>query len=313
MHRRFAAALDEALDRIAEIQRERRAEDAVERPRWPMLVLRTPKGWTGRRWSTGKPVEGTWRAHQVPLAEVRDNPAHLRQLEEWLRSYRPEELFDESGRLVAELRELAPAGRRRMSANPHANGGELLRDLVLPDFREYAVDVPQPGKGEAEATRVLGGYLRDVIDRNRDNFRLFGPDETASNRLDDVFSVTGRTWLAATESTDEGLSPDGRVMEILSEHLCQGWLEGYLLTGPTRALHQLRGVHPHRRLDVQPAREVAEDHAAHPVAPADRVAELPAQLARLAPGPQRLLPPGSGLHRPRREQEGRGHPGLPAA
>ena len=231
LHRRFAVALDEALDRIAEIRARARAEETVERPRWPMLVLRTPKGWTGPKVVDGRPVEGTWRSHQVPLAEVRDNPAHLRQLEEWLRSYRPEELFDEGGRLLPELRELAPVGRRRMSANPHANGGELLRDLVLPDFRAYAVEVPQPGKSMAEATRVLGGYLRDVIDRNRENFRLFGPDETASNRLDDVFSVTGRTWLAATDSTDEELSPEGRVMEVLSEHLCQGWLEGYLLTG----------------------------------------------------------------------------------
>ena len=231
LHRRFAVALDEALDRIAEIRARARAEETLERPRWPMLVLRTPKGWTGPKVVDGRPVEGTWRSHQVPLAEVRDNPAHLRQLEEWLRSYRPEELFDEGGRLLPELRELAPVGRRRMSANPHANGGELLRDLVLPDFRAYAVAVPQPGTSMAEATRVLGGYLRDVIDRNRENFRLFGPDETASNRLDDVFSVTGRTWLAATDSTDEDLSPEGRVMEVLSEHLCQGWLEGYLLTG----------------------------------------------------------------------------------
>ena len=231
VHRRLAVVLDEALDRIAEIRERAKSEDAVERPRWPMLVLRTPKGWTGPKTVDGVPVEGTWRAHQVPLAEVRENPAHLRQLEEWLHSYRPEELFDERGRLVAELRELAPTGRRRMSASPHANGGELLRDLVLPDFREYAVGVPQPGKSETEATRVLGGYLRDVIARNPRNFRLFGPDETASNRLDDVFSVTGRAWLAATEATDEGLTPDGRVMEVLSEHLCQGWLEGYLLTG----------------------------------------------------------------------------------
>ena len=231
VHRRLAVVLDEALDRIAEIRERAKSEDSVERPRWPMLVLRTPKGWTGPKTVDGVPVEGTWRAHQVPLAEVRENPAHLRQLEEWLHSYRPEELFDERGRLVAELRELAPTGRRRMSASPHANGGELLRDLVLPDFREYAVDVPQPGKSETEATRVLGGYLRDVIARNPRNFRLFGPDETASNRLDDVFSVTGRAWLAATEATDEGLTPDGRVMEVLSEHLCQGWLEGYLLTG----------------------------------------------------------------------------------
>jgi xylulose-5-phosphate/fructose-6-phosphate phosphoketolase len=231
VHRRFAAALDEALDRIAEIRARALAEDTVERPRWPMLVLQTPKGWTGPRTVDGKPVEGTWRSHQVPLAEVRTNPVHLRQLEEWLRSYQPEELFEESGSLVPELREFAPVGRRRMSANPHANGGELLRDLALPDLREYAVEVPKPGKSMAEATRVLGGYLRDVIDRNRETFRLFGPDETASNRLDDVFAVTGRTWLGATEPTDEGLSTEGRVMEVLSEHLCQGWLEGYLLTG----------------------------------------------------------------------------------
>jgi xylulose-5-phosphate/fructose-6-phosphate phosphoketolase len=167
----------------------------------------------------------------VPLAAVRDNADHLRQLEEWLRSYRPEELFDEDGRLVPELAALAPEGDRRMSANPHANGGELLRDLALPDFREYAVEVPKPGTTSSEATRVLGGCLRDVVAHNADSFRLFGPDETASNRLGDVFAVTGRTWQADTEPTDEGLSPDGRVMEILSEHLCQGWLEGYLLTG----------------------------------------------------------------------------------
>jgi xylulose-5-phosphate/fructose-6-phosphate phosphoketolase len=231
VHQRFAAALDRALDTIARIRREAREENVTGRPRWPMLVLRTPKGWTGPREVDGKPVEATWRSHQVPLAEVRDDPEHLRQLEAWLRSYRPEELFDEQGRVVPELRELAPAGRRRMSANPHANGGELLRDLVLPDFRDYAVDVTRPGTETAEATRVLGRYLRDVIERNPATFRLFGPDETASNRLGDVFDVTGRRWVAETLSTDEGLARDGRVMEILSEHLCQGWLEGYLLTG----------------------------------------------------------------------------------
>jgi xylulose-5-phosphate/fructose-6-phosphate phosphoketolase len=231
VHDRFAAALDRALDGIAGIQQAARERDEVERPRWPMLVLRTPKGWTGPREVDGVPVEGTWRAHQVPLAGVRDNPEQRRRLEDWLRSYRPEELFDEEGRLLPDLAAQAPAGNRRMSANPHANGGTLLRDLVLPDFRDYAVDVPEPATTFSEATRVLGGFLRDVIARNGDNFRLFGPDETASNRLGDVFAVTDKAWVAETRPVDEQLAPDGRVLEILSEHLCQGWLEGYLLTG----------------------------------------------------------------------------------
>jgi xylulose-5-phosphate/fructose-6-phosphate phosphoketolase len=229
-HQRFAAVLDEALDGIADIQEAARA-GRTGRPRWPMIVLRTPKGWTGPAEVDGLPVENTWRSHQVPMTDVRDNPEHLLVLEDWMRSYRPEELFDEEGRLVPELAELPPRGHLRMSANPSANGGELLRDLVLPDFRAYAVDVPSPGTTRSEATRVLGSFLKDVLARNRDNFRLFGPDETASNRLGDVFDVTARTWLAETAPTDEGLAPDGRVMEILSEHLCQGWLEGYLLTG----------------------------------------------------------------------------------
>ena len=196
-----------------------------------MIVLRTPKGWTGPKEVDGKKTEDSWRSHQVPMAAVRDNPQHLAQLEEWLRSYRPDELFDDDGRLLPELAALPPEGERRMSASPHANGGALLRDLVLPDFRDYAVEVSSPGVGTSEATRVLGGFLRDVVDRNPTSFRLFGPDETASNRLGDVFSVTGRTWLADVEDGDDSLSPDGRVMEVLSEHLCQGWLEGYLLTG----------------------------------------------------------------------------------
>ena len=224
VHQAFAAALDESLERIA-------ARRAGDEGRPPMIVLRTPKGWTGPAEVDGKPVEGTWRSHQVPLAGVRDNAEHLGQLEEWLRGYRPEELFDEEGRLVPELAALAPEGERRMSASPHANGGLLLRDLDLPDFRDYAVDVPRPGTTMSEATRALGAFLRDVIARNRETFRLFGPDETASNRLGDVFAVTDRSWHAGTEPTDEGLGPDGRVLEILSEHLCQGWLEGYLLTG----------------------------------------------------------------------------------
>jgi xylulose-5-phosphate/fructose-6-phosphate phosphoketolase len=231
VHQAFAAALDEALDGIASIQTAAREDGETLRPRWPLIVLRTPKGWTGPNEVDGLLVEGTWRSHQVPLADVRGNGEHRRLLEEWLRSYRPEELFDERGTLVPELRALAPSGERRMGANPHANGGALLRDLVLPDFREYAVEVAEPGKTSSEATRVLGAFLRDVIARNPSTFRLFGPDETESNRLGAVFETTSRAWEAETIETDEGLAPDGRVMEVLSEHMCQGWLEGYLLTG----------------------------------------------------------------------------------
>jgi xylulose-5-phosphate/fructose-6-phosphate phosphoketolase len=231
VHQRFAMALDDALDAIARIQRKAKEEGAKERPRWPMLILRTPKGWTGPREVDGVLVEGTWRSHQVPITDVRENPEHLALLEEWLRSYRPDELFDAEGRLMPELSELPPRGERRMSANPHANGGALLRDLALPDFRSYAVPVETPGTTTSEATRVLGSFLREIVVRNPRNFRLFGPDETASNRLDAVFEVTDRTWEGEIEPSDEHLSRDGRVMEILSEHLCQGWLEGYLLTG----------------------------------------------------------------------------------
>jgi len=232
MHRQMAAALDEAFDSIHRIQQRARAGD-VGRPRWPMLVLISPKGWTGPKVVDGRQVEGTFRAHQVPLSEVRTNPKHLEQLEQWMRSYRPQELFDDRGRLRAELAELAPAGPRRMGANPHANGGLLLRELRLPEFREYAVAVSAPGAGDAEDTRVLGRFLRDVIRLNQvpRNFRLFGPDETLSNRLDAVFEATERQWLARTVATDEHLAVSGSVMEVLSEHLCQGWLEGYLLTG----------------------------------------------------------------------------------
>ncbi len=231
VHQRFAATLDAALDRIAAIQHAARSGASSERARWPMIVLRTPKGWTGPKEVDGLPVEGTWRSHQVPLEGVRDNPEHLRQLEDWLRSYRPEELFDEEGRPAAELTATTPDGDRRMSANPHANGGILLRDLVLPDFRTYAVDVSRPATELAEATRVLGAFLRDVIVANPETFRLFGPDETASNRLGAVFEVTEKAWAAKILPTDDDLAPEGRVVEVLSEHLCQGWLEGYLLTG----------------------------------------------------------------------------------
>ena len=231
VHQDLAAALDRALDEIAAIQRAARAGGAVTRPRWPVLVLRTPKGWTGPKEVDGLPVEGTWRSHQVPLGRVREDPAHLAALERWLRGYHPELLFDVAGTPVPALREAAPRGDRRMSANPHANGGILLRDLVLPDYHRYGVTVRRPGDPPARATRVLGAWLRDVIRANPDRFRLFGPDETASNRLDAVYDVTGKAWLGETLPTDENLAADGRVMEMLSEHTCQGWLEGYLLTG----------------------------------------------------------------------------------
>ena len=231
VHQQLAATLDEIVDEIAAIQREARGNGVRERPRWPMLVLRTPKGWTGPKEVDGQPTEGSFRSHQVPLAHLGDHPEHLAALEEWLRSYRPEELFDEVGALVPELAALAPAGEHRMGANPVANGGLLTKPLDLPDFRDYAVDVPTPARSSSEATRVLGAYLRDVVRRNPDSFRIFGPDETASNRLSAVFDATDRTWMAEREPTDDHLAPDGRVMEVLSEHLCQGWLEGYLLTG----------------------------------------------------------------------------------
>ncbi|KAA1251898.1 phosphoketolase family protein [Mycobacterium simiae] len=231
VHQQLAGALDDAFDDIAAIQHAAREGESGGRPVWPMIVLRTPKGWTGPKEVDGKQVEGTWRSHQVPLAQTHDSAARRGQLEEWLRSYRPDELFDAAGRLRAELRALAPTGNRRMSANPHANGGLLLRDLDLPDFRNYAVPVDHPATQTHEATRVLGTFLRDVIRRNPDRFRLMGPDETASNRLSDVFEATDRTWSAAVISGDDHLAPDGRVMEVLSEHLCQGWLEGYLLSG----------------------------------------------------------------------------------
>jgi len=233
MHRSMAAALDAAILKIRSIQREARAEGKTARPRWPMITLRTPKGWTGPKTVDGKQTEGSWRSHQVPFGDLAGKPDHLRLLEEWMKGYRPEELFDEGGRLRPELAELPPKGNRRMGANPHANGGLLLKDLAMPDYREYAVKVPNPGGATAEATRVMGGMLRDVMKRNAEarNFRVMGPDETASNRLGVLFEATDRTWVAATLPGDDHLSPDGRVMEILSEHTCQGWLEGYLLTG----------------------------------------------------------------------------------
>ncbi len=231
VHEQLATTLYTVLDDIAAIQHHARSGAPVSRPVWPMIVLRTPKGWTGPKEVDGLPVEGTFRAHQVPLSETRTNAEHRAQLEQWLRSYRPEELFDQDGQLIPALQALAPHGTRRMSANPHANGGRLLRDLVMPDFRGHAVPVDRPAVESSEATKVLGGFLRDIITANPDRFRIMGPDETASNRLSAVFEATDRTWNATTVPGDDHLAPDGRVMEVLSEHLCQGWLEGYLLTG----------------------------------------------------------------------------------
>jgi xylulose-5-phosphate/fructose-6-phosphate phosphoketolase len=234
MHRAMADTLDTVWERIETIQRRARSgEGPAGHPRWPMIVLRSPKGWTGPKEVDGKKVEGFWRSHQVPIASVRDHPARIVELEHWMKSYQPQELFEPNGALKPDLATLAPDGTRRMGANPHVNGGLLRRELRLPDYRDYALAVPEPGAALGEATRVMGAFLRDVMrlsDGER-NFRLMGPDETASNRLDDVFEATDRTWMGPVESYDEHLSPDGRVMEILSEHLCQGWLEGYLLTG----------------------------------------------------------------------------------
>jgi len=233
MHQAMAATLDTVIEKIKQIQSDARTKGVTSRPIWPMIVLNSPKGWTGPKEVDGVPVEGTFRSHQVPLADPEANPAHLKQLELWLRSYKPEELFDQDGRFKAELADLAPKGQRRMSANPYANGGMLLRDLRMPNFQDYAVKVASPGSVNAEDTRVLGAFVRDVIKLNQDqrNFRVFGPDETISNRLTAVFEATNRQWEGETIKIDEYLAHDGRVLEVLSEHQCEGWLEGYLLTG----------------------------------------------------------------------------------
>jgi xylulose-5-phosphate/fructose-6-phosphate phosphoketolase len=233
MHQLMAGTMDTVVAEIKSIQLKARSEGVTERPQWPMIILRTPKGWTGPRVVDGKQVEGTWRAHQVPLAELATKPEHLRALEEWMKSYRAEELFDHTGKFISELAELAPKGLRRMGANPSANGGLLMKDLMLPEFREYAVPVVKPGTQNAEATKELGKFLRDVMKMNDEtkNFRVFGPDETASNRLDAIYGATDKVLMEPLLPTDENLSTNGRVMEVLSEHMCQGWLEGYLLTG----------------------------------------------------------------------------------
>jgi xylulose-5-phosphate/fructose-6-phosphate phosphoketolase len=233
MHQLMAEKLEGALLEIRRIQTHARKNGDSSRPTWPMIILRSPKGWTGPKMVDGKQTEGTWRSHQVPFSDMAGHPEHVKLLEQWMKSYRPEELFDADGKLISELATLAPKGERRMGANPHANGGLLLRDLVMPDFREYRVEVPKPGGATSEATRVLGTFLRDVMKLNlvSKNFRVFGPDETASNRLDAIYAASDKIWMEPILPVDEHLSTDGRVMEVLSEHMCQGWLEGYLLTG----------------------------------------------------------------------------------
>jgi xylulose-5-phosphate/fructose-6-phosphate phosphoketolase len=233
LHQQAAAVFDTMLDRIAAIQKEAREGESTARPAWPMLIMRTPKGWTGPKFVDGKPVENTWRAHQVPLDQIQQNPEHLRQLEEWMRSYKPEELFDAKGHFREDLADIAPKGRLRMGMNPHSNGGLLLKPLNVPDFRDFAVKIEGRGQEDVESTRVLGHLLHGVMQANLEpkNFRVFGPDETASNRLQDVITGTGKAWMAETLPVDENLSETGHVMEVLSEHMCQGWLEGYLLTG----------------------------------------------------------------------------------
>src|SRR4029450_12371003 len=234
MHQKMAATLEDCVLEIRRLQNEARASGKATRPRWPMIVLRSPKGWTGPQEVDGHKVEGFWRSHQVPLSGMHDNPAHLKLLEDWMRSYRPQELFDASGRLIPELRALAPKGTRRMGANPHANGGLLRKSLRMPDFRDYAFKVEKPGRASAENTRPLGQFLRDVMRENMTNFRVFGPDENTSNKLDAIYEVSKKLWLADSlpEDADGGqLAPDGPVLEMLSEHTLEGWLEGWLLTG----------------------------------------------------------------------------------
>jgi xylulose-5-phosphate/fructose-6-phosphate phosphoketolase len=311
MHALMAATLDTVLDMLVDIQRRARDHGDATRPRWPMIVLRSPKGWTGPVEVDGKQMEGSFRSHQVPLAGLAEHPDHLALLETWMRSYRPEELFGADGALDPAIAALAPTGDRRMSANPHANGGVLLRDLDLPDFRAHAVPVDRPGATDGEATRVLGVFLRDVMRRNEaaHNFRVMGPDETSSNRLDALFDVTGRMSAATILPTDVHVTPDGRVMEVLSEHLCQGWLEGYLLTG-RHGLFSCYEAFIH--IVDSMFNEVVEHRTPPSLARADRVAQLPAHVTCLAAGPQRQQPSGSGLHRPRGEQEGGRRARLPA-
>jgi xylulose-5-phosphate/fructose-6-phosphate phosphoketolase len=299
MHELMATVMERAIADIREVQASARAAKTPFRPRWPMIVLKSPKGWTGPKVVDGLQIEGTFRAHQVPLLVDTKHPEHLAQLESWMKSYKAEELFDESGRLIAELAELAPKGDRRMGANPHANGGILLHDLHMPDFRIHAVHVPSPGAVEGQDTLVLGEFFKDIAKLNEGNFRIFGPDETLSNLLGAVFDVTNRQWDAAT---------------VDAQRASVRGLAGRLpFDRAARAFQQLRGVHPHRRFNVQPARQMVEGHGGTAVAPEDRLAELSARVPRMAAGPQRLHPSGSRFPRPCDQQKGRHRSRLSAA
>ncbi len=315
MHQKMAATMDTVIQEIQAIQKDARTNGFKQRPAWPMIILRSPKGWTGPKELDGKPVEGTFRAHQVPLDAPATRPDELKMLEQWMRSYRPEELFDEHGKLLAEYADLAPKGDRRMGANPHANGGILLKDLVLPDFCDYAVDVPKPGIIESEATRVMGSFIRDVMRLNTEskNFRIVSPDETASNRWNAVFDVTNRESTAEIIPIDDHVAPDGRVMEVLSEHMCQGWLEGYLLTGRhgffscyEAFVHIIDSMFNQHAKWLKVTRKIAWRR---PIASLNYLLSFP----RLAAGPQRLQPSGPRIHRSRHQQEGRNRPRLSSA
>ena len=316
MHQLMAATMDKAIEQIREIQSNARNKNDTTRARWPMIVLKSPKGWTGPKVVDGLQIEGTFRAHQVPLLVDPEHPDHVKLLESWMKSYKAEELFDDNGRLMPELADLAPKGNRRMGANPHANGGILLRDLRMPDFHAHAVNVPSPGAVQGQDTLVLGKFLRDVTKLNQDqrNFRVFGPDETLSNLLGAVFEVTNRQWDAREVKNDEFLAPAGRVLDsMLSEHQCEGWLEGYLLTGR-------HGLFNSYEAFIRIVDSMFSQHAkwlkvtsGTAVAPEDRVAELFARLPRLAAGSQRLHAPGSRLPRPRDQQKGRYRARLPSA
>ncbi len=307
MHQLMAGTLDQIVEDIHAIQEDARRNGVRDVPRWPMIVMRSLKGWTGPKTVDGKQVEGTWRAHQVPVADLQQKRDHIKILEDWMKSYRAEELFDKTGKLMPELAELAPKGNRRMGANPHANGGLLLRDLVMPDFREYAVPVKKPGTELAEATRVMGVFLRDVMKQNLDshNFRVFGPDETASNRLEALYQATDKQWIEKILEVDEHLAHEGHVIEMLSEHMCQGWLEGYLLTGRHGLFSCYEAfIHIVDSMFNQHAKWLKVTRADRMAAP-DCIAELPADVPRLASRSQWLQSSGPGIHRPRYEQEGR--------